>query len=209
MKKQKKNISLNYPNLIATEGTDAKMFLIHYLNYLISNGIISDNLFQVEDYGGIDELRLFLGQFDSVQLKKLNTIIIIRDAETNAPGALQSVVNTLASLQIDTPNHCLLFPNFDETTNGTLEDLCLKIVKNDKKSELLNISDNAVASANEIKKLTKIHKNKLHTYLSLQDKYAGLKIGESANAGAFDFSAPELEPLCKILCEIERNATSA
>jgi hypothetical protein len=192
-------ISLHYPNLIATEGVDAKYFLIHYLTFLINENSISDNLFQVEDYGGITDLPLFLAQFDNSQLKNLKNIIIIRDAETNAKGAKQSVFNSLKNLDVEIPSHCLLFPAFDENTNGTLENLCLNILSNTNREDFLEISNSAVSSADKVKKLSRIHKNKLHTYLSLQDKYVGLKIGESAKSGAFDFNAPELTPLKELL----------
>ena len=39
------------------------------------------------------------------------------------------------------------------------------------------------------------HKTQLYTYFSVSNKFTGLKIGESAKAGAFDWDHPKLDPL--------------
>lgn len=70
----------------------------------------------------------------------------------------------------------LLFPQLDsDPIEGTLEDLCLKIIK---------------------------FKTKLHSFFSLTDRFVGLKIGEAADAGAFDWDSPELEGLRKMITSV-------
>jgi hypothetical protein len=98
-----------------------------------------------------------------------------------------------------------LFPAFDSSTNGTLEDLCLGALSSANKDTILNITDAAVSSASaQAGAFSREHKNKLHTYLSLTNEYVGLKIGESAKARAFDFSASNLKPLIALLEEISK-----
>jgi len=68
---------------------------------------------------------------------------------------------------------------------------------------LLKIVDDAMTKAEEVGEgLRRPHKNKLHTYFSLTDDFVGLKIGESAKANAFDFSAKEFESLKTLLEEM-------
>ena len=46
------------------------------------------------------------------------------------------------------------------------------------------------------------HKNKLHAYLSGTDSFVGMKIGEAAQAGCFDFSHVKLDFLQKALLRL-------
>jgi hypothetical protein len=49
---------------------------------------------------------------------------------------------------------------------------------------------------------SRIFKAKLHTYFSVHNDYASLKIGEAAAAGAFDWNSPVLDPLKNFIQEI-------
>lgn len=94
-----------------------------------------------------------------------------------------------------------LFPELNSSEkNGTLEDLCLETLAGDSAEVLRKIADHAVTSVNsQLGPLKRQHKNMLHTYLSLTDHFVGMKIGESAKANAYDFSACRLDPLKKLL----------
>ena len=97
-----------------------------------------------------------------------------------------------------------LFPIFDsDKTSGTLEDLCLCTLFHQASAMSLKVVDDAVTKVEKDgEKLRRPHKNKLHTYLSLTNDFVGLKIGESAKANAFCFSAREFEPLKTLLNEM-------
>ena len=94
-----------------------------------------------------------------------------------------------------------LFPDIDsDNTSGTLEDFCLTTLLDPNKEKLLSIVDATIKTCTEqVIAFTRPHKNKLHTYLSLTNDFVGLKIGESANANAFDFHCKELDPLKDML----------
>jgi hypothetical protein len=214
---------LEHPHLLLCEGADAKYFLIWLLQYLVdSEGEMPGyNNFQVDDYGGITELQNYLKLLPSRpgfadDTNTVKSITIIRDAETDASAAMQSVCNALRKCNFSVPpapckiaapsdNHhnvnvaYALFPTFDSFTNGTLEDLCLDTLTSARKGTILNIANTAVSSAAQISALSREHKNQLHTYLSLTNEYVGLKIGESAKANAFDFSSGSFCPLKTLL----------
>jgi hypothetical protein len=231
MAKSQKNrpAILEYPHLLLCEGIDAQYFLIWLLQYLIDNSGENSryNDFQVDDYGGIAELRSYLkllparsGFADSANTVK--SITIIRDAETDVIATSQSVGDALRSCNFEVPaapctiaipsdaHHNVsvayaLFPAFDSRANGTLEDLCLDTLSSTNKDTILNITVTAVSSASaQVSAFSREHKNKLHTYLSLTNEYVGLKIGESAKAKAFDFSASSLKPLITLFEEISK-----
>ena len=82
----------------------------------------------------------------------------------------------------------MLFPTCDPAPgNGTLEDLCHSFLT------LLEKKG---------REFPRIFKNRLHTYLSTNDRYVSLKIGEAAPAGAFDWNNTSLNALRDFLSEI-------
>ncbi|GHV29527.1 hypothetical protein FACS1894167_08970 [Synergistales bacterium] len=209
------------PHLIVCEGLDAKKYLIYFLQHLIKDDPRYDN-FQVMDGKGITDLPLFLKTLpDLPNFNIVKTLTIIRDSETDSANADKSVRQMLKKCKFTAPdspcavaapsvgNHPVavgyaLFPELNKIEGkGTLEDLCLETLAGEKSEELLKIVHCAIKSVNEqFGALERPHKNELHTYLSLTDKFVGLKLGESANTGAFDFSAREVEPLKNLLCSM-------
>lgn len=210
------------PHIIVCEGVDAEKYLIYFLQPLISADSRYDQ-FQVIDGGGNEDLhksiRLLpnLPNFDMIA----KTLTIIRDAEANSSGANQSIQQILKKNNFAVPaSPCIvaspspdnrqvavgyaLFPGLCTCEeNGTLEDLCWKTLAGDNADALREIADHAITSAQEqFGPLSRPHKNRLHTYLSLTDKFVGLKLGESAMANAYDFSARRLDPLKKLLCSM-------
>jgi len=211
---EKEYDKISLPHLIVCEGLDAKLFMIYLLQPLIKSNPLFEQ-FQVIEPGGNDDLRLFiktlpnLPNFDTVK-----SITIVRDAENNSEGSNQSVQTLLKNAGFIVPDApCVvalptedvysvkvgyaLFPKLNShEVNGTLEDLCLNTLANPDKDIILEIVDNAMKLYQ--KRFTcfkRPHKNRLHTYLSLSDDFVGMKIGQSAQANAFDFSASMFEPL--------------
>ena len=75
--------------------------------------------------------------------------------------------------------------------NGTLEDLCIKLVDGVKE---LDLATAYVEKANvDIEHLSHMHKSKLHAYLAIKNKYVGMKIGEAAKAGAWNWDSVYME----------------
>lgn len=202
-------VKINQGKLIITEGIDAYYFCIWALGRLEIEDI------QVFNYGGITQLTKYIkllkldDNFDNVK-----SIIIFRDAEGDAQSAFQSIQTSLRVNGLPVPNRlfepedngnvkisCGLFPGLDSSgnviTNGTLEDLCLMLIEHDHKVDCVDEFLNC-ASSNEYA-IKQVHKAKLHAYLSISNDYIGLKIGEAAKAGAFDWDSDAFKPFKELL----------
>lgn len=210
------NNTIEKDYLILCEGKDAELFLIQYLN---SDALRYDSRFrediQVLDFKGITELSTYLSNLSNMEgFEYVRRILVIRDAELNTKGAIDSIKTAFINNGFPVAEKCctwnrdgvistafVLFPSCDENpVNGALEDLCWNLIhrndekmKEDIKSFLTDVKDNYNSiSSHE-------HKCRLHTYLSVNDKYVSLKIGEAAMAGAFDWNGPGLLPLKMVI----------
>ena len=132
-----KNKEINHPHLILCEGADATLFIIYYLEYLLTNGEMEFDGFQAMNFGGNDELSGFLRLLPIYDIVK--SITIIRDAETDHNAAKQSICTVLKNYGFAVPSNAneivqngsikvaySLFPTLSKNTeNGTLEKLYL------------------------------------------------------------------------------------
>jgi hypothetical protein len=171
---------------------------------------------QVINSLGITDLTNSINTLKSADgYEEVNSILILRDSENSTKSAIQSVNHSLqVTGLIDTtlePFNIIeqngkricfaLFPGFDENQqlyqNGTLEDLCLKIFKDQAVIERVDayLSD----FQTETKTFKRSHKNKLHASLSFTDTYVGMKIGDTTKAGGFDFASAYLTPFLDII----------
>ncbi|MDY0194116.1 MAG: hypothetical protein RBR93_11445 [Aliarcobacter butzleri] len=203
-----KKIEIKKTKLLLVEGIDALHFFIAALDYYKIDHI------QVLDFGGIKQLEDYikilklLDNYDIVE-----TIVIVRDAETDANGAVTSVSNILKRNFSNPPLKpfsyastekrlaFMIFPGFDadgNLLNGTLEDLCLGTVDND----LKNISNEFIDNLNQSYNFKCIHKTKLHNYLTINDKFVGSKIGEASKYGAWKWEHSSLTYYKNILEEM-------
>ena len=90
---------ITHKKLLLAEGRDAELFLVwagRHFRY--------ERDFQVMDFGGIKELTNFLKllandeSFDDVE-----TIVIVRDAETDAEAATSSIQHSMTQANIPVP----------------------------------------------------------------------------------------------------------
>ena len=204
---------------ILCEGKDAELFLISYLN---SKELKTDQRFsndiQVFNFGGNEELNMYLRTFKNVDgFSKIHKLLIIRDAEQDADKAQSMIQTALKNCGLPVPEkpNCwtsgghpntayTLFPTCsDSPMNGTLEDLCWNILAEDdiasQHETILEFIDEVKQRFNSIR--TYEHKCRLHTYFSTNDRFVSLKIGEAANAGAFDWSDSHLTQLRELIAE--------
>lgn len=205
-----------HPYVILCEGRDEELFLRYYLEYLVAENLVPDS-FNIIDLGGNEEMKKTLPLFPSLDyFDQMKGFLIVRDAETNAAGAAQSIQKTMnASFSVSVPITgevvesqesihfgFVLLPGRKENGtfyDGTLEDLCCNIlaIKDDKTSRfnLLGMADAYVKKVEERRRkpFRTVHKNRLHAYLSGTDEFVGLKIGEAAHARCFDFSSRALD----------------
>lgn len=216
---RKTNMQIIKEHLILCEGRDEQEFLISYLNSaaLADDPRFADEI-QVIDFGGNDELGNYLKiLMMTSDFEKVRSLLIVRDAEDNAQKAACEIQKALKKSGYTVPHApcCwngeelktgfLLFPDLGSAVkNGTLEDLCLSILKDSNAPVLMGEIDNfmGVLKENYNMSFPREFKTKLHTYFSVNDRYVSLKIGEAAKAGAFEWESVALKPLRKFIEEI-------
>ena len=216
--KVEKNIKIKMPHLIICEGIDAKKYMMYFLEHLIKVNEQFDT-FQAIDVRGNEKFPEFFKTLPNMpKFSMVKSITIARDSEENPQGASQSLQASLKKGGFSVPTApgnvaCpagkehnvkvgyVLFPKINSgDTAGTLEDLCLNTLASPDKDKILEITDCAIESVKkQIGELKRPHKNRLHTYLSLTDDFVGLKLGEAANANAFDFCSNETKALEELL----------
>ena len=206
-------------NLIFCEGRDEQEFLIQYLNSTaLSYESCFSNDIQVIDFGGNSELARKLAVLKNMDgFHKVTSLLILRDAETDADAACLEIQHALGRNNLPVPQkpHCwegealkvgfVLLPDlYDSAREGTLEDLCLSILAEPSSEETLeeiSLFLERLAYRRQ-KPFSRIFKAKLHTYFSVHNDYVSLKIGEAAAAGAFDWNNAALASFKSFLQEV-------
>ena len=208
-------------HLILCEGEDEKQFLIAYLNSKErkAEDIRFGEAVQVENFGGNEELKRGLAVTRRTPgFADLRTLLIIRDAERDAYIAEKEILTALRTEEYAVPTEMgawsqnglpytayLLFPSLGkELENGTLEDLCMELIREEYRPK--QVMPRIAAFMNDLKDdgmRTYQHdfKSKIHSFFSVTDPFVGLKIGESARAGAFDWNSKRLSRLNSCLME--------
>ena len=200
--------SITAKKLLLAEGRDAELFLVWAARHFRP-----ERDFQVMDFGGITELTNFLlllvndECYDDVE-----TIVVARDAETDAKGAIRSIQHSMNKADMPVPQKpfeyarnttlktaFMIFPGSKHKA-GTLEDLCLLTVQDDPIMECVDDYLECVKIKGE--ELSHVHKNKLHCFLAGKKDYAGLPIGWASREGAWSFEHSALDPFKKIIQEM-------
>ncbi len=210
---ENEKLEIKYPKLLLVEGRDAYLFWIYALQPFGVDDV------QVMNFGGITELTIFLKTLSGMSgYDKVTTIVIARDAEMNSKTAADNIKNALKKAQLSAPVHSfefsvttprvafMLFPGFNdnkELISGTLEDLCVEIIKDSDEQKL----DCVKAYLNCLKiylkgkgqEIKRPHKMFLHAYFAGENKYVGMKIGEASKAGVWDWGHDKLKPFKDII----------
>ncbi len=194
--------------LILAEGRDAELFLVW-----AGRHFRPEKDFQVMDFGGINELTNFLKLLvNDESYDNVETIVVARDAETDAKAATDSIRHSMEQAKMPVPEKpfeyirnatvktaFMIFPG-PEHKKGRLEDLCLSTIEND---PLLKCVDDYLECAKaKGEQLTRMHKSKLHCFLAGKKDYAGLPIGRASHKKAWDFDHSALEPFKRIIQEM-------
>ncbi len=194
--------------LLLAEGRDAELFLVWAVRHFRS-----ERDFQVMDFGGIKELTNFLKLLaNDESYDDIETIVIARDAETDAKAATDSIQHSMSEAKMPAPKKpfeytqnssmktaFMVFPG-PEHQNGRLEDLCLSTVEND---PLLKCVDDYLECAKtKGERFPRIHKNKLHCFLAGKNDYAGSPISHAFKAKLWPPDHIALKPFKKIIQEM-------
>lgn len=132
----------------------------------------------------------------------LEMLLIIRDADTNAMSARSSIHNIIkkASLVPPGPHTTLssgrpkvgIYILPDNSSEGAIEDLCLKIVEKDKKTKCV---ENFINCANKLNDSpNNISKAKVQAFLAIKSEIANT-LGLAAKKGYWDFNSVHLSDL--------------
>ena len=201
--------------LLLTEGADAYYF------FIAACGAFGVDDVQVMDFGGITDLLPYLKTLPMLPgYEKVDTIVIARDAEKNAETAVANVKKSLRKVKLPVPAEpfdftgtaprvaYVIFPGFQTDAKGkntllagTLEALCLEIVKDNTTFECIDQYLECLRSKG--RKIARPHKTKLHSYLAGEDDFAGKKIGEASQAGAWDWNHARLKPFKDVLSAMQ------
>lgn len=213
------NDKIRKEHLILCEGRDAEEFLIAFLNSkaLAETPAFSNDI-QVMDFGGNEQLEdriSILKNMEGFELVK--SIVIIRDAERNPEGAIDTLRATLKKCGLPVPEASyqiaegqiktgyVLFPTCTaEVRQGTLEDLCLSILAESNNEVILAEIDTLIQNLSDKygRKFPHEFKTKLHSYFSVTDDFVALKIGEAARANAFNWYSEKLIPLKEFILSV-------
>ncbi len=194
--------------LLLTEGKDDYHFFCHACNFYREAQDV-----QVMNFEGNDNLPNFLSSLTIMDgFDEVNTIVIARDAETDAKAAINSIQRSMTQAEMPVPQKpfeytqnssvktaFMIFPG-PQQKNGTLEDLCLLTVENDPLLEC--VDDYLECVKGKGGKLPRIHKNRLHCFMAGKDDSVGLPIGLAFKAKVWPPEHPALEPFKRIIQEM-------
>lgn len=204
-------IEIKQPKLLLVEGADALYFFIWACEAFGVHDV------QVMDFGGIKDLTEYLKTLPMVSgYEQVKTIVIARDAENDPAVAVSNVKRALQQANLPVPSNSfefagssprvafMIFPGATTDVDGnimlspgTLEDLCLEIVKDCSTFECVDQFIQCLQSKGQ--DIKRLHKTKLHTYLSGNNDFVGLKIGEASKAGDWDWSHSKIDPFRQII----------
>ncbi len=208
MTSRHKENKISKKKLLLAEGKNAEYFLVWACKQYRQQDDV-----QVIDFGGITELKIFLKTLSQVEnFDEVETLVIARDSETDAKAALASIKTALETNSLPTPPETFVYETRDnfktaimifpgpQSTNGTLEDLCLEIVKDDPIMSCVNDYLECLKRKLSKNRLTVPHKRKLHTFLAGKDKdLVGVTIGQASYHNAWDPEHPILKPFKEII----------
>jgi hypothetical protein len=203
--------SIEKSKLLLAEGADAANFFHYACRAFGVNDI------KVLDFGGVSDLTAYLKMLQLLPgYEQVTTIAIVRDAEKDPLSAVRNIKQSLAQASLPVPNEpyefisgyrrvaFMILPGFEQFQDvyqtllpGTLEDLLLNIAQD--KSTFGCVDAYIECLRSKRMKITKLHKIKLHTYLSGMENYCGLKIGEASKVGAWDWNHINLEKIKAII----------
>jgi hypothetical protein len=197
--------------LLLVEGRSSEVFFLAFLKDL---GRLHQ--LQVVDFGGVNELRPKLKTLKALPgFSGVSTIGLVRDAESNAASAWQSVIGALGACEfVAPPSHAsiqgghprvgvFILPNGSDP--GNLETLCIASV--DSRPEMKCVAcyhDCLVELAgqlNSVVNLGNTYKLRCHAYLASQPR-PGLLVGQAANAGYWPWSSSAFNELSEFLRQL-------
>lgn len=188
---------------LLVEGQDPVYFFRALLKHLNITDV------QIQNYGGIKDLRVFLKTLSITPdfATLVTSVGIVRDAETNAASAFQSVRDAIKAANLPQPKQpiipteaspqvsILILPDAtvvaDDKNPQMLENLCLRTVENDPVMECIEQYFTCVEQRLGI--LPKnIPKARLQAFLASRLE-PGLLLGQAASKGYWIWDSPAMD----------------
>ena len=189
------------PIQLLVEGKDQLNFFEVLLRHLsLKNGI------QIQDFGGVTELRSFLvALVDSPNFETVVGIGVARDAENSAAAARQSVEGSLRRAGLPTPAdagvgrapsvHVLILP--DDAQAGMIETLLYRSVADQPVNRCIEEFFDCVGALPDID-IRNPHKARAQAYLATQPS-PGVSVGVAAQKGYWPLDHEAFAGVCDFL----------
>ena len=191
-------VTIKQPKQLLAEGKDAASFFDAFLSHCNLTG------FQIQDFGGINELRGFLKALKITPgfVEIVTSLAVIRDAETDPTAAFNSVCSSLSAASLPVPTApanlvhdspkvgIYILP--DPHSRGMLESLCLRAVSLDPVAPCLDLYFNCLRELGHYP--TNMEKARFQAFLASRLR-PGLIIGHAAYAGFLNFGSNEYDSL--------------
>ncbi len=194
--------------LLLVEGIDDARFCNAILRRLGRTNV------QIAFVGSKDNFRPFFNSLlpKSKGFSRLRRLGVIRDADRNATDTLRSLRDALTAAKLPAPPRAwetehsdqlsvtlAILP--DESSPGNLEDLCLRSIGNSPESTCVDEYVKCRENVGTPIANNRLAKSKVYAYLAVGKDGAkpGLRLGEAAEAGVWDWGAPEFRSIIDFL----------
>ena len=194
--------------LLLVEGADEVRFFRAFLGRLEIDHV------QIASVSGKDNFAPFLKNtlVNSPNYPLLERLTLVRDADESAQSAFQSLQSALLGAALPVPSEPFLTwadgqPSVsvailpDGGSSGCLEDLCLQSLRHNANGDtVMACVDQYLSCRSEppVVGSGRYSKSRLHTFLAVGER-PGLRLGEAADAGIWDWESPVLQPLADFL----------
>ena len=195
-------ISVTDPKQLLVEGRDEELFFGALLRHLEIDNV------QVQNYGGKNKLRPFLGVFMITPgFDQVESVGIVRDADDSVASAFRSVQDSLNVTGLPTPREMMgtagdspmvtVFIMPDNAKCGALEDLCLSALEDEPVIPCVLEFMQCVSQSAE-KVPSNEAKAKVHAFLASRED-PELRLGEAARRGYLPWGNPAFAQLIEFL----------
>lgn len=198
--------------LLLVEGNDDLRFFSAMCRYFGINGIA------ISSYNGKSNLIMDLPERAiNPDFHLLSGVGIVRDADNNSGSAFASVVSTLRKAELPIPAAPLASAERDglrvsvlilppDGGRGELEDVCLSSIAGSPDMQCVDRYFDCLGSTTPLIAPNRVAKARLHAYLAAGPARAagsaanarrrpGLRLGEAADAGVWDWDSPAFRPI--------------
>ena len=202
MPQQPNQVRIEKTKLLLAEGRDGELFLVWACRTYRQQEDV-----QVVNFGGVNELPTFLKTLSQVEnFDSVETLVIARDAESSASSAADSIRGALTGASLPVPVKpfsyasdgrmkvaFVIFPG-PESVSGTLEDLCLQIVRDDAIMPCVEEYISCLRAKRPKQLLDHLGKRRMHTFLAgKEQQLIGATIGQASDRKAWDAEHPALQ----------------